>query len=240
MSITLLSLALSMGASASTVAQNIMDKIQQGLNEGPSRITVHNVETTPIAGVYKVTTEDNKSFYSSANGQFIISGKMFEVDSGQVTEIGEIKARSKRIKLVKEVQDKDTIIYPAQGTKKHRLTVFTDVDCPYCAKLHKEIPSLNNMGVELVYLAFPRAGIDSPSFSKIASVWCSSDPKVYLEKTQRGEFVKLLDCDDSVIKNQFILGNKLSIQGTPSIVFEDGRIFSGYHSASELKKLLAL
>lgn len=220
------------------VPPSVKANIIAGLKQGPAGLTVTQIETTPMAGVYQVSVNGNQVFYSSGNGEFIFTGKMFKVADGKVTDIVQVKQSLQNISQIKQVPKKNTIVYPAQGPKKHQLFVFTDVDCPYCAKLHKEVPKLNNMGVEVVYLAFPRAGLESPSFSKIVSVWCSKNPKQNIEKMYSGEYMDLIDCDDQAISSQYYLAKQLGIEGTPATFFEDGKMMYGYHSADDLIEML--
>ncbi len=235
----LLTIMLSLNAFSATVSLSVKQTIENGLNKGPNKLPIKAVFTTPVPNLFKVTTTDNKTFYSTANGQFVISGEMYEVTSSDVISLAERSSRQQRIKQINRINDSDTIIYPAIGNKRYRLTIFTDVDCPYCAKLHAEISTLNQKGIEVVYMAFPRAGINSPSFEKIASVWCSNNPKDNMALAQLGKLIEVDDCDDTAIKQQFTLGNNLGIQGTPSIIFENGKLLSGYYSANELLAIIS-
>ncbi|MGJ8681825.1 DsbC family protein [Paraglaciecola sp.] len=223
---------------AQEVSVETKNSIINGLKNGPAGLTVTNIEHTPISGIYQVSVQGNKVFYSSEDGQYIFTGQMFKVAGGKVTDVVQLKQSQKNIQKIKQVPKKNTIVYPATGVKKHQLNVFTDVDCPYCAKLHQEIPKLNAMGVEVVYLAFPRAGIHSPSFSKIASVWCSETPKQSINKMYQNQTMDLLECDDTAIIAQHQLALDLSLKGTPAIFFEDGKIMYGFHKAESLLDML--
>jgi thiol:disulfide interchange protein DsbC len=220
------------------IPTSVKTQIIAGLKNGPAGLTVTKIETTPMAGVYQVSVNGNQVFYSSGDGQYIFTGKMFKVANGKVTDIVQVKQSLLNISKIKQVPPQDTIVYPATGTKKHQLYVFTDVDCPYCAKLHKEIPKLNQLGVEVVYLAFPRAGLESPSFSKIASVWCADSPKQNMQKMFNGDYMDLIDCDDKAITSQYYLAKQLGIEGTPATFFEDGKMMYGFHSAEDLIQML--
>lgn len=187
-----------------------------------------------MPGIYQVNVKGEQVFYASEDGQFILTGKMYQVANGKVTDIVQLKQSLTNIQKIKQVPSQDTIVYPAIGPKKYQLNVFTDIDCPYCAKLHQEIPKLNEQGVEVVYLAFPRAGVNSPSFSKITSVWCNDNRQQSINLMYQNSQIDIVDCDDYAVRAQYQLALQLGIQGTPAIFFEDGKMMYGYHSAENL------
>jgi len=130
------------------------------------------------------------------------------------------------------------IVYKAENEKAH-ITVFTDVDCVYCRMLHKEVSQLNDFGVTVRYLAYPRSGIGSESYQKMVSVWCSDDPKEWLSEAKLGKKIPENKCVNPVA-DQFSLGNEVGVRGTPSIVLGDGTFVPGYLPAVELVKRLGL
>jgi thiol:disulfide interchange protein DsbC len=130
-------------------------------------------------------------------------------------------------------------VFPAQGNRKAVITVFTDVDCSYCRKLHLEVPRMNQMGVEVRYLAYPRGGLDSPGYAKLVTAWCSTDRPAALTRMKRGEQIPAKTCDNPVAR-QYELGRLAGLTGTPAIVLEDGRMLAGYVSAEELGEVLGI
>jgi thiol:disulfide interchange protein DsbC len=125
------------------------------------------------------------------------------------------------------------VIFPATGTRKAVINVFTDVDCGFCQKLHQEVPELNRMGVEVRYLAYPRAGVGSPSYAKIVSAWCSQDRNLAITRLKAGESIPDATCENPVA-DQFELGQSIGVTGTPAIVLEDGTMVPGYQPAAQL------
>lgn len=128
----------------------------------------------------------------------------------------------------------DMIIY-APKAPKAVVTVFTDLDCGYCRKLHGEIPQLMELGIELRYLAFPRHGIGSASYRKMGSVWCSKNRQSAMSKAMYGEAIPHQDCAHSLTA-QYNLARELGISGTPTLIFADGTLWGGYLSAEKLAK----
>ncbi|MCF2949380.1 DsbC family protein [Paraglaciecola aquimarina] len=229
-------------ASLKVFSQEVPPQIQaniiNGLKNGPAGLQITRIESTPVNGIYQVSVGADQAFYTSEDGQFILTGKMFQVANGKATDVVQIKQSLAHIKKIQQVPSHDTIVYPATTAQKYQLKIFTDVDCPYCAKLHKEIPKLNALGVEVVYLAFPRAGIDSPSFSKIASVWCSENRQKSMDLMYHNNQSTLKNCDNTAVKAQYELAKQLGLQGTPATFFADGKMMNGYHSAESLLEML--
>lgn len=128
----------------------------------------------------------------------------------------------------------DMIAY-APKAPKAVVTVFTDLDCGYCRKLHAEIPRLLELGIELRYLAYPRHGVGSASYRKMESVWCSKNRQSAMSKAMHGEAIPNTHCAHSLAA-QFALAQQLGISGTPTLIFEDGTVWGGYLSAEKLAK----
>ena len=121
------------------------------------------------------------------------------------------------------------VIFPAVGETKGVVSVFTDVDCGYCRKLHQEVPKLNQMGIEVRYLAYPRAGVGSRSYQKIVSAWCAADPNKAMTQLKSGMEIPDVSCENPVAA-QFDLGQQVGVTGTPAIVLEDGRLAARLHA----------
>lgn len=129
----------------------------------------------------------------------------------------------------------DMIVYRPQKAPKAVVTVFTDLDCGYCRKLHAEIPRLLELGIEFRYLAYPRHGVGSASYRKMGSVWCSKNRQSAMTKAMHGESIPNNNCAHSLAA-QFALAQQLGISGTPTLIFADGTIWGGYLSAEKLAK----
>ena len=117
------------------------------------------------------------------------------------------------------------------------LTVFTDIDCPYCAKLHREVPQLNKNGITVEYLMFPRAGLGTPSFKKAVSMWCAEDNNKSMTEAKEGRPIDNKTCENP-IKAQYQLGQELGVRGTPALITKTGKLIPGYVPADRLTKML--
>ena len=203
-------------------------------------LTFKIVGESPLAGFYEVQVEDGPLLYVSQDGRHFFDGNLYQVTSNQfvdVRELGLIKAR--RDLFVSRRTD-DMIIFKPAGQTKAIINVFTDVDCGYCRKLHSEVPELNAMGIEVRYLAYPRAGLKSESFNKIATAWCSDTPEQTLTEIKNGKSLATSVCADNPIAEHYRLGGSLGVTGTPAIVLMDGTMIPGYRPAADFAELLGL
>lgn len=188
---------------------------------------------TPIAGVYEVIY-GTEIYYASANGQFLIKGEV--LDLAQKKNLTE-ESRSAARQVLIESLDRNSMIIFAPKEVKHHMTVFSDVDCTYCRKLHEDIEAINGYGIEVRYLLFPRAGLYSESAIKAESVWCASDRNKALTEAKLGKDVPKKRCDNPLAKN-IELADQIGLLGTPTIILDNGKLLSGYVPAAELNAML--
>jgi thiol:disulfide interchange protein DsbC len=187
------------------------------------------VTAAPIKGLYEVEMGPNIA-YVSEDGHYALVGDLRDLEQHRnITEEHRGKARLSALKGIKPEQ----MIEFAPASPKHLVYVFTDVDCAYCRKLHKEVGQLNNAGIAVRYLAFPRAGLDSESFRKTVSVWCAKDPKAALTDAKNGKDVVPASCENPV-KKEYELGLALGVKGTPTLILENGQELGGYMPADRL------
>ena len=200
------------------------------------------ISPAPVPGLYEVRI-GVQVVYVSRDGKYLVRGDV--VDVAERRNLTELKRREARADLVKELSERSMIVFSPEsaespesaGSVKHTVTVFTDVDCAYCARLHRQITEYNDLGIEVRYLAFPRAGIGSASYDKTVSVWCSDDSHQAIGDAKFGRPVEPRTCDNPV-KRHYLLGRTLGITGTPTIVLDNGRVVPGYVPPPQLAKML--
>ena len=163
-------------------------------------------------------------FYLTSDLNYLLAGNIIDLGSG--INLTQQKIENFRLSVLKTLDKKDTIIYQPKKID-HIITVFTDVSCPYCKKLHSEIPDLLNNNIEVRYVLFPRNGIDDDAYVDMASLWCSEDKKDLLETAFEGDFIKEEKCENPLAKN-LELAYSLRVNGTPMIFTESGKVIPGY------------
>jgi len=196
------------------------------------RLGVHHAEIqpSPVAGLKTVLT-DSGVLYVSDDGRHVIQGPMYDVGSSQPVNMTN-QILNKRVNALQD----EMIIYKAPE-QKHVITIFTDITCGYCHKLHEQIKDYGALGITIRYLAFPRQGPNSQSEKDMVSVWCSADPKTALDKAMSGDAIPPATCNIDLSK-QYQLGVQYGIQGTPAILMENGVMVPGYQSPKGMAAML--
>jgi thiol:disulfide interchange protein DsbC len=192
-----------------------------------------SVRAGPAPGYFEVIYGP-EVIYVSADGLYLMRGDLIDVKTQ--TNLTEERRLSARLKSLAEVGEDKMLVFGPKDAK-HTVTVFTDIDCPYCVKLHQEVPELNRRGIKVRYLAFPRAGLNSPSYRKTVSVWCAADRNQALTDAKAGKAVPDATCDNPVA-DQYALGQRLGVTGTPTLILDDGQLVPGYVPAARLVQAL--
>ena len=201
-------------------------------------MSVKGIKQSQVDGLFVVDIGDLQPIYASKDGNFFLYGEMYAIKNGELlnTTKQEISLNRRAI-LDSELSEKDFITFAASD-EKHVITVFTDVDCGYCRKFHGEIEDYNAQGITVNYVAFPRSGLESDSYNKIVSAWCSSDPKGTLTALKEGRDPALKLCQDHPVEDHYLLGQRIGITGTPAIISSSGDLLPGYLPPMELLKKL--
>ena len=183
---------------------------------------------TPIKGVYQ-TQFGNKFGYLIDNGRYVFIGELFDLERAQ--NLTEVSRRGAIKDELAKVSESDMSIFPANGTEKAKLTVFTDTSCPYCQKLHEEVNYLQDAGITVRYLPYPRGGARGPGYLALKRVWCAEDKREAMD-IGKGVIEGDLptgDCDAAdFVDRGYELGNQLGVTGTPSLYLESGEAITGY------------
>jgi len=232
--------AAEQGSSAGEVSSERKARILASLRSARPDLSYGDIQASPIPGIAVLQVENGPLLYVYNDGEFFFDGDLYQVGKGRFINIKEQALTAVRKDLLDEIPLADMIVFsptvPVQGV----INVFTDVDCGYCRKLHQEVPELNAMGIEVRYLAFPRAGIGSASYKKIASAWCADEPGQALTALKNGKEIEQNVCADNPVAKQYKLGQKMGVNGTPAIVLADGSLLPGYRPAAELAKVLGI
>ena len=205
-------------------SKKIREIIKQQLKAEPTSIV-----KSPIEGLYEVTVPP-RIFYVSADGRYVLLGNLIDINSRK--NLTQEKEGLARVAALDKMGEASMIVF-APKQVKHTITVFTNIDCGYCRKLHNEIEQYNKLGIKVRYMAYPRAGIGSGSYKKAVSVWCAKDKNKAMTTAKNGGNVPSKECDNPV-EQQFQLGQELGVNGTPALVLENGQIYPGYAPASKL------
>ncbi|MBT8768255.1 DsbC family protein [Pseudomonas boanensis] len=237
MRVTRLCAALALGlASTLSLAADPDQAIRKTLDTLQLGVPVESIAESPMTGIYQVQLKGGRMLYTSADGQFLMQGYLYQIKDGKPVNLTE-QAESRSIaKEINAIPKSEMVVFSPKEPAKAHITVFTDTDCGYCQKLHSEVPELNRRGIEVRYVAFPRQGIGSHGYNSLVSVWCSKDRQAAMDKAKSRQELPAATCDNPVAK-QFELGQMIGVNGTPAIVLGNGQMIPGYQPAPQLAKL---
>jgi len=232
LSVLIILAVISFSSQADTAKQ--AEAIKAKLAESFPTHIPDSVSKSPVEGLYEAVY-GTQVIYVTDDARYIIQGVIMDLEDGKrdITEVATSRARQK---YMTQVNEQESISFGAEKPK-HTITVFTDIDCGYCRKLHNEMDQYASYGIKINYLLFPRNGITSPSYTKAVSVWCSDDRADALTKAKNGEELPAGNCDNPVV-DHFELGQKIGVTGTPAILTADGQLMPGYLPAKQLAQRL--
>ncbi len=192
-----------------------------------------SIQPAAVQGFYEVMY-GAEVLYITGDGRYGLQGDLMDLEA--VENLTESARRGFRKKQLEDLDESQMIVFSPEKPR-YALTVFTDIDCRYCQKLHAEMNQLNSYGIAVRYMMFPRSGIDTPSYEKAANVWCAADPLTALTRAKAGEQVPEAICDHPV-QSQWLSGQQMGVTGTPAMFMEDGTLIQGYRPAKELAATL--
>ena len=224
------------------------ETIAKNLQAAQPNMIVQSATAIDGQALYEVELTSGETIYSTPDGQFFVYGSLFQASEKGLENLTAKRTDSKRLSLLEALENKDLVVYPGKGEEKAVVSVFTDVDCGYCRKLHREIPRLNELGITVRYLAYPRAGVYSDqkrtkftgSYKKLKSVWCDGDRQSAMNKAKATGFIKENLACEAPIEAHLALGAQFGVRGTPAIILQSGELLPGYLPADDLAKKLGI
>jgi thiol:disulfide interchange protein DsbC len=191
------------------------------------------ISETPIAGILMVQIGGD-IVYATADGKFLIQGRVVNMDTQE--DLTEVAKSEVRRELLAGMDTSKQITFSPENPE-YELTVFTDIDCGYCRKLHAQVEEYNQSGIAIHYMAFPRAGIGSRAYEKAVSVWCAADQQSAMTQAKQGADPDPAQCENPIAE-QYQLGIALGVTGTPALLTNDGTLIPGYVPPAQLRERL--
>ncbi|MDH5432431.1 MAG: thioredoxin fold domain-containing protein [Gammaproteobacteria bacterium] len=205
-------------------------------------IAIDNVELSPLSSFYQVFYS-GEVLYISTNGKHVFSGSLIDISGSEpvnytavAKQMQDALKAPERKAAIDDIDESEMIIFKSKQ-EKFVVTIFTDVDCAYCRRLHREMPLLNDLGVTVRYLAYPRAGVGSGSYNNMVSIWCSEDRQTAMTMAKNQQTFGNKKCE-APVSNHLELTRKMDLNGTPAIILADGELIAGYMPAEDFVKYL--
>ena len=225
---------------SSSIAATSLEKVQERLQQIDPRLEVLAIQPAPIQGLREVQLNSGDIIYLNEQGDHFFSGSLFRLTPHGLLDLTETSRSQMRKNIIQSIAAQQQVVFPATGGKaKAIIQVFTDVTCPYCSRLHEQVPALNQAGIEVRYLAFPRQGVQSQGYQQLVNVWCATNRQEAMTLAKQGASLPDANCTNPVAEH-YSLGQRLGIQGTPAIFLPDGRVIPGFVPAERLISELEL
>ncbi len=211
-----------------------LEALKETLQKSFPGLDTRNINRTPVDGLFEVAR--GLSFgYVTADGKFFIDGDLIDLERGE--SLTENSRKELRLAALDKIGEDKMLVFPAKK-QKHVMTVFTDIDCGYCRKLHREMADYNAQGITVRYLFYPRSGPNTASFNKAEDVWCADDRNAAMTRAKQGESVKSKACQ-APVHEHYQAGQTLGVRGTPALILDDGSLRPGYIPAARLAQEFA-
>lgn len=214
----------------SSYASEIKTKIQSAFGDKPVEINDYNNQ------LKEVVVEGTKVYFATHDGRYLFAGPI--LDTEQRSDIVSLQENQLRRAYLSSLPNDVFVNYPSNGPSKHQITVFTDIDCPYCRKFHDYMTRFNQLGVSVNYVMLPRTGVGSKSHIKTVAALCSDNAAVSITKAMQNKEPTSNSCASSVMSQHMKITRDLKINSTPTIVLPNGQLKLGLVSPDQLLALL--
>lgn len=214
--------------------QRLIKTLEQHFKTASINAKILELKPTEVPNLVWVNLEGMGSVYATTDGKYILQGDVIRLGDKTLHNVNESLQAEASKKALATLKTEDLIVYPAKGKTKHVVYVFTDTSCQYCRKLHEQMDAINQKGIEVRYIAWPRGDQFTPIME---SVWCSQDRQAAFNQAVAGETLAPASCENPV-KAQYALGLSIGVNGTPAIYTTEGVYLGGYLSADELAQRL--
>ncbi len=192
------------------------------------------LRVTPVPGIYEYR-RGAEMVYVTEDGRYAFAGDLYQLSDR--SNLSDTRRRELRLELLKPMAESGMVVF-APPNPKYTITVFTDIDCGYCRTLHSQMAEYNRLGIKVRYVAFPRSGPDTESWTKAEQVWCAKDTKAALTRAKKGEKLDSALCKSNPVAEQYAMGRAMGLAGTPGIITETGELLPGYLPPQSLLQAL--
>jgi len=207
-----------------------LDQVRQKIGGMFEMIEPENVNASQVDDWY-VIQQGSIIAYVSADGRYLLQGDLIDLETS--VNLSESSRTEARRDLMATVSDSEVITFSPEKVK-YSVSVFTDVECTYCRRMHGQIEQYLAKGIEVRYLLYPRNGPASRAWSTAEDVWCAADRQSALTKAKLDQPFDSATCDSSIVQDHYAIGRDVGLSGTPAIVLDDGTLIGGYLPPDQL------
>ena len=212
-----------------------LQQVREVVSDRFAEISPEEVFESQIPGWYTIRKGAIVA-YISADGRYLLQGDMIDLESN--ANLTEESRNDARVKMMSDVPNEQLIVFTPEKVEA-TVSIFTDIDCTFCRRLHSQLDEYMAQGIEIRYFLYPRNGPTSPSWAKAENVWCADDRNEALTLAKLDQEYPTRSCDASIVSSHYLIGQDVGLRGTPAIVLHDGSLFSGYLPPAQLKQAIA-
>jgi len=210
-------------------------ELRANLQQNLAEIPVDHLAATPVPGIFEIISE-GRVYYVDKTASFLFDGSLVDLQARK--NLTEVSMTAQNLRYIDAIGEQNMLIYKSETTAPTRsMTVFTDLGCPFCQRLHSELDILLEAGVVVRYLLFPRDGLNTTAHKNLESVWCANDQHAALTAAKAGQPVAAASCENPITKH-VLLAQQLELSATPMIYLDDGQRINGYLDANTLLEVI--
>ena len=207
------------------------DQLRESLAHLAPDMEINAIAESVMPGVYEVVS-GAQVYYLTPDGRYMLEGSIIDLENR--VDISEQRRGTLQVSVIEQIPEEQMLVFNNEaGNADRAITVFTDSDCGFCQKLHREIDAITDANIRVRYILFPRAGIDSASSHELQSVWCSDDQQTAMTIAKSGGQVPSATCENP-IEAHMAVARQVGLRGTPLIYLDDGTKIPGYQPAAQL------
>lgn len=220
--------------SSASLAESTLSDIEKRISDRLPGISINSLSETPMPGLFELVT-DGQIYYVDETAEFLVDGSLIRLSDRK--NITDGRLGSIHMSVIQDMGEENMLIYEPDEPATRSITVFTDISCGYCRRLHAELDTLLSEGVRVRYLLFPRAGLGSQGHKDLESVWCADDPQAAMTSAKSGGEIEAKTCDNP-IKQHVALAEQVGLRGTPLIYTDSGERIPGYREPADLISMI--
>jgi thiol:disulfide interchange protein DsbC len=209
-------------------------ELAKKLHKALPEFSIDGIQPSGVEGIVEVLAGGHRIFYSDLAGQHIFNGHLFALDTHEDLTESRLAALTRVDVKMLPLTDAFDVVH---GSGKRAIYIFEDPDCPYCKQFEEQLPKVDD--VTLHIFLYPLTSVHPHAYQHALGIWCAKDrQRAWLDKMLKGVDPPVAKCANPIDRN-IALGDKLHIDGTPTLVFADGRTHAGTVTSQELEQLLA-
>lgn len=219
-----------------TAGDSVKQAITQTLehNYAAQNLKVMSVQTTPITGLYEVVLNNKQIAYTDPEGKYLVVGELIDTAAG-VSLTEERQAELNRVDF--KALPFDKAIKEVRGKGELKVAVFSDPDCPFCKRLEREFEKMDNITIYNFMMPIP--SLHPQGQRKAEQIWCSDNPTLaWTTWMRQGKMLAGNKTCANPVAETMALGAEFGFNGTPTMVFPNGKVQSGYSPMPHLEILI--